>query len=248
MTAITLQAQPGNGAIQLTITATEQLDRVMRSDANGVAEVRTLPGVFPKAAGGADLVLTDFEAASGAVSYTAGTATKSITWALAGPWLFIPVMPNLSVQLASILDYSAGGQSLGSVHELLGRSAPVAILRDMGSRRGSLRIYAGTLAQALRVVNAARQGQVLMLRQPEHQGMDMYFTATGYGTPVLETRGAGTVFGVDLSYIELDRPAGPLSGALGWTFAALASAWPSFATLPAKYATFQDVRLNQVKP
>lgn len=248
MTAITIQAQPDNGALQLTITATEQIDRVTRTDANGVAEVRTLPGIFPKAAGGAALVLTDYEAASGAVSYTAGTATKTITWALPGPWLFVPVMPNYSVQLKTLLDYSAGGQSLGSVHELLGREDPVAILRGMGSRRGSLRLYCGTFAEAQQVVGALRRGQVLMLRQPEHQGMDMYFTATSYGLPILETRGAASVFGVDLGYIQLARPAGDLSGSLGWTFAALASAWPSFATLPAKYATFQDVRLNQVKP
>lgn len=248
MTSITIQAQPATGALVLTITATEQIDRVMRSDANGVAEVRTLPGIFPKAAGGAALVLTDYEAASGTVSYTAGTATRQTAWALPGPWLFVPVMPNYSVQIKSLLDYSAGGDSLGSVHELLGRDDPVAILRGMATRRGTMKLYCGTFAEAMTVVNATRRGEVLMLRQPEHQGMDMYFTATSYGIPVLESRGGASVFGVDLGYVQLARPSGALSGALGWTFAALAAAYPTFSALPAAYATFQDMLLNQRKP
>lgn len=195
-----------------------------------------------------DLVLTDYEAASGAVAYTAGAATVQVSWDIGAPWIFVPVMPNYSIRIKSLIDYSAGGDSLGSVHQLLGRDDPVAILRGMATRRGTMRLYCGTFAEAQAVVDATRRGEVLMLRQPEHRGMDMYFTATSYGIPVLETRGAASVFGVDLGYVQLARPSGDLSGALGWTFAALAAAYPTFSALPTAYATFQDVLLDQRKP
>ena len=195
----------------------------------------------------ADLVLTDYEAASGAVSYTAGNATRATSWAIPGPWLMVPTMPAYSVELETLLEYSAGGQSLGSVHELLGRNDPVAILRGMGTRRGTLRLYCGTFAQALTVAEATKRGEVLMLRQPEHEGMDMYFVATSYGIPTLDTNGGASVFGLDVSYVEVTRPVGALSGTLGWTFAALASSYPSFASLPGAYATFQDALLNEPK-
>jgi hypothetical protein len=86
-----------------------------------------------------------------------------------------------------------------------------------------------------------------MLRQPEHQGMDMYFTASSYGVPVLDTNGGKSVWGVDLGYVELARPVGDLSGSLGWTFASVATAAPTFAARRKKYATFQDLLLNKAK-
>lgn len=195
-----------------------------------------------------DLILTDYEAASGDVMYTAGAATTaSISWALPDPWLFVPVMPAYSVRLKSLLEYSAGGESLGTVHELLGREDPVAVLRGMSTRRGTLRLYCGTFAEAITVVEATRRGEVLMLRQPEHRGLDMYFTATSYGIPTLTTDGGASVFGVDISYVQLARPSGDLSGSLGWTFAALAAAYPTFSALPGAFETFQDVLLNEAK-
>lgn len=209
-------------------------------------DVGTNPISFRSVAG-ADLIVPDYEAASGPVTYTAGNDTESVTWDLGSPWLFVPVMPAYSVELKSLLEYSAGGSSLGSVHELLGREDPVAVLRGMSTRTGTLRVYCGTFAEAVTVVEACKRGEVLMLRQPEHEGMDMYFTATSYSIPTLDARGSGSVFGVDIGYIQLARPTGDLSGSLGWTFASLAAAYPTFAALAKAYATFQDVLLNEPK-
>lgn len=195
-----------------------------------------------------DLVLTDYEAGSGTVIYTAGTATASTTWDIGAPWLFVPVMPNYSARLQSVLDYSASGDSLGTIHELLGRTDPVAVLRGMGTRAGNLSLWCGTFPAAVAVLEALKRGQVLMLRQPEHQGMDMYFTATGYNIKPLTVDGAGTVWAVDVGYRQIARPLAPLAGSLGWTFAALASRYPTFAALPGAYATFQTLQLDEVKP
>lgn len=198
------------------------------------------------------LLLTDYEAASGAVTYYAATATDTSTaatsWALAGPWLFVPVMPNYSAQLQTVLDYSASANSLGTIHELLGRTDPVAVMRGMGSRAGSLSLWCKSFSDAATVVEAVKRGQVLMLRQPEHAGMDMYFAATGYNIKPLTTEGAATVWAVDVGYRQVARPLAALAGSLGWTFAALAAAYPTFATLPGKYTSFQTLRINEVKP
>ena len=196
----------------------------------------------------ADLVLIDYEAASGVVSYVTGLGSKLTSWDIESPWIFVPVMPNYSARLTSVLDYSAGGDSLGTIHEMLGRTDPVAVLRGMGTRSGTLQLWAGTYDDAAAVVDACARGEVLMLRQPEHQGMDMYFTALNYNVRPLAVGGAATVWGIDLAYRELARPADPLAGALGWTFAALAAAYPNFRTLPQKYSNFQNMKLNEVKP
>jgi hypothetical protein len=195
-----------------------------------------------------DLFIDDYEAASGAVTYNTGLGTEALTWDIEAPWIFVPVMPNYSARLTSVLGYNAAGDTLSTIHELAGRPDPVAVLRGMGTRSGSLELWAGPYPAAAAIIDAIGRGEVLMLRQPEHQGMDMYFMATGYQLRSLAVDGAGTVWGVDLAYRELARPADPLAGALGWTFAALAAAYPNFRTLPKKYATFQDMKLNEVKP
>lgn len=201
-----------------------------------------------KSAPSSQLLLSDFEAASGDVAYTAESGVQGITWSIGAPWLFLPQLPAYSVRIKSLLEYSAGGTSLGSVHQLLGREDPVAILRGMSTRSGTLKLYCGTFAEAWTVVEASKRGEVLMLRQPEHEGMDMYFTATSYGIPTLATNAGKSVFAVDLAYIELGRPDGDMSSALGWTFTTLAAAWPTFAIAKKKYRTFQDMLLKKEKP
>jgi hypothetical protein len=70
MTTITATPDTATASVQLSIPYTSPVTRVLRNDANGVAEVRTLDGQLPTGSSGT-LILTDYEASAGVNNYTA---------------------------------------------------------------------------------------------------------------------------------------------------------------------------------
>jgi len=236
---------PATGRVQLRLTGAGTVTRIDRADGNGTTNVRTLPGVLPWTYAGSDLLIDDYEAGNGLVSYTAGAGvTASCTLELENPWLFTPLQPAYSAAVKALTGYSARRASRSSVIEPLGRPDAIVISRAMGQRSGALTAYAGSYAEAAAMLDACDRGEILMLRQAEHTGMDMYFTAREAGIEVLTADAGNTLFGVSLEYLEVARPGGDLAGALGWTFAAAALSAPDFATITRRYATFEDFRLD----
>lgn len=198
------------------------------------------------------LVIDDYEAAAGSASYTVTTATGPLEGGasldLGAPWLGIPVTPQFSARAETITGYDAAIESRATVLEPDGGFAPIVITRGGSSRRGSMDIWAGTYAAALALLRVAQRGQVVMLRQPEHPGMDMFFSASRAGITTLTPNGAKTTFGVRLDYIEVGRPNSPLAGALGWTWGELKNSYATWGDLFKAYATWGDVRINRRKP
>lgn len=246
---MTAELLPELGAIRLTITTALDLATLMRADVNGTATVRTRAGGLATQAPSA-IIITDYEPGQGTVHYTAtdtagGSASLALEFALDSPWLFVPVMPSYSARLTSVLSYAAQVPSRSTELEPLGREFPTVVIRPMGSKRGSLGLYAGTHEQAQAIVDALGKGEVLMLRQPEHRRMDMYFIARSVDIGVLQVGGASTEFGVTVDYLQVARPTGPLASALGWTFAAVDASADSFATITSRYASFEALRLNE---
>jgi len=246
---MTATPAPETGSVQLRLTGAGTVTRLERADSNGTASVRTLPGVLPWTYAGSDLIIDDYEPGAGAVNYwaetDAGTVPVSVTFELLSPWLFVPLQPAYSAELKSITSYNAGRPGRSSVLEPIGRRDPVVITRAMGSRRGQLSAFAGATYAAARELEAAcDRGEVLMLRQPEHAGLDMYFICESSNIEPLLVEGGKTLWGVSLDYIEVSRPAENIAGALGWTFAELAASAPSFSTITRRYATFEDLRLD----
>lgn len=250
MTTLILTTDPANAYVRLAITPTAVITSVTRTDANGTRDVRAFSGQLPHATM-TELVLDDYEASHGLARYTvttsAGTVRSSIVLALTGPWLGTPENPQYSAPVASVLDYSASGETRSIIHEPEhGLGEPIVIVRGSSSRRGSLRIGAGTYAAALKLLRIFQRGQTLLLRQPgHHAGMDMYFIATSYEIVTAAAWQEHSVFDVTCSYIEVGRPAGALSGALGWTWAALETAHATWADVEAAYATWGDVRTDR---
>jgi hypothetical protein len=242
---MTATPAPATGSVQLRLTGSGTITRIDRADANGTTAVRTLPGVLPWTYAGADLIIDDYEAAHGLAAYSADAGVAaSCTLLLDTPWLFTPLQPAYSAKVSTITGYSAKRAGRSSIFEPLGRPDTVVITRAMGQRAGSLTAYAGAYADAAAMLDACDRGEVLMLRQAEHAGMDMYFVAKDAGIDVLHIEGGKSLFGINLEYQEVARPAGDLAGALGWTFAGLALSAPDFVTLTRRYATFEDMRLD----
>jgi hypothetical protein len=253
MTTLTLDTDTVNGYVRLTITPTDEVTRVRRTDVNGTADVRTLTGQLPHPVVGGVLIMDDYEAGHGSARYTvttaAGSVTGTIVHTLNGPWLGTPENPQFSVAVRSFTDYGASGQTLSTVHEPEGRNVPpIVIVRGASTRRGNMRIEGGAYPDALKILRIFQRGQTMLLRQPEHAGMDMYFIPMNFEIVTAAAWGKGSLFDVSLSYIEVGRPAGAMSGSLGWTWAELEAAFPTWAAVEEAYASWGDVRTDTRTP
>jgi len=250
MTTLTATPLPETGAIRLTITKTGTVDYILRSDVNGQNEVRVLTGQLPSAGTGL-LILEDYEAADGLVTYTVfgagGTAQASTQFALSGPWLFVPIIPEYSQAVETVTEYDAARESRSVEHIIIGRPDPIVVLDILGTRKGNLEIWCPDHAATVAVANVFSKGETVMLRQPEHDGMDMYFTASNLATKPYAANGAATRWAVTCSFTEVARPIGPRLGSLGWSFGQLATSAPSFAVVAERYASFADMLTDQRK-
>lgn len=250
MTTLTLTTDPVNGFNRLTIEPTAEVTRVRRSDANGAADVRTESGALPHPLPDT-LVLDDYEAngtATYTVTTTAGTVSATIVQTLLTPWLGTPEAPQFSAAVRSVLTYGAGTSTLSTVHEPEGRGDPIVIVRGASSRRGTMTVQAGTYPEALNLLRLCQRGQTMMLRQLQHPGMDMYFLPMNSEIVTALAAGARSVFDLQVQYIEVGRPKGYLSGALGWTWDGLAADFATWDDVADAYESWGDLRIDVRKP
>lgn len=250
MTTFTMLANPATGSHQISITPTATITRIQRTDANGSYDVRTLTGQLPWPAASGVLTLDDYEAAAGTSTYTVTTSVDIVTGSVGMDfggiiWLGVPVTPQNSAQVKAVLSYDADQQARSTVLEPDGSPFPIIITRSASSRRGSMQLYAGTYAEALNLLRMFGRGQVVMLRQSDHAGMDMFFTSTSAGISTLSTAQGSSVFSVTVSYIEVPRPRAALSGALGWTWGELKNTYATWGDVFNDFATWGDVRTNR---
>lgn len=248
MTALTATPDDALGAVALTITQTASVTSVTRSDRNGVASVRAAAGQLPTATSGTT-VLTDYEASQGVNTYTvyhadgSVAATQTASLSLSRPMLLVPIAPNYSEAVDTITNYDAGRQSHSTAHRIIGRADPIVVMGKLGSRQGTLEVFTSSLEDAARVVRVFDRGEAVLLKQTL-AGMDMYFTADSLDVAPYEVQGEQTRWKLSISYQEVIRPYGNLAGALGWTFDALASAYPSFDAQLAAYTSFDNLTLG----
>lgn len=201
----------------------------------------------------APFTISDYEPAHGIVNYVVmgrngsvwSETAVSTAFVMDTPWLSVPTMQTLSRPVASVLTYDSLRDTRSTIIDIPGRTDPVVVLRAMGTRRGQLEIFTGTHAEATAIISLCDRGEVLMLRQPEHMGMDMYFTALSASVRTLQTKGAESVFSVILRYVETRFPGGALLTAPGWSFAELAASNASFKAVSTKFRDFQAVAENK---
>jgi hypothetical protein len=60
--------------------------------------------------------------------------------------------------------------------------------------------------------------------------------------------GRASQFDVEVEYIETDRPAGALAGALGWTWPAVEADYATWGDVFDAYASWGDLRIDKRKP
>lgn len=248
MTSITATPDSVTGSIQLSITQTNSVTKITRSDVNGIAEVRVSSGQLPSTATGTTVV-SDYEASNGVCNYTVTTinvsdiATASATLTVTKPWLMVPIAPNYSENVETITNYSAGRSSRSTVHQIIGRADPLVVLGKLGTRTGTLEIWTDSIVSANKLARVFDRGEIVMLKQPV-SGMDMYFTAEDLDISPFSVQGSMTRFKFTVRYQEVVRPYGNLAGALGWTYNALASRYSTFDQILSDYATYDALTLG----
>lgn len=170
--------------------------------------------------------------------------TAAASLSLDKPWLLVPIAPNYSEQVETVTDYSAGRETQSTVHQIIGRPDPVVALGRLGTRKGNLDIFTASLEDAARVSRVFDRGEVVLLKQ-NVPGLDMYLAALSVDLAPYAVQGeVDTRWKLTVAYQEVVRPPGNLAGALGWTFDALALAYPSFDALLAAYASFDALTLG----
>lgn len=216
-----------------------------RTDANGVQTVRLLSG---QALSNGSLVVTDHEAALvGDVTYTfrSGTnALASVTTSLAGAatTLAPSVFPQFGITDVFVTGYDAQRESGTRVHEVIGRSDPVARIGAMKTRRGTLSVWCEDYAGTQSVLDVYARGEVVLLRQPNHAGLDLYHVTTGVRQGAYDSEFKR--WRLDVDFIEVASPLGPLLGTVGWTWDNVAQTFATWDDAQAFFATWNELQIG----
>jgi hypothetical protein len=237
MTTLSASAAANGAAVTLTLTPTGTIDSITRSDANGNAAVRVPAGTFPRST---PVTLTDWEAALGTnVTYTVTGAAASLTLPSQSPWLVAPLRPSYSQAVEMVTDYGAARASLGTVHQVVDRPDPLVALGRLATRSGSLGVWIPTHEAGRSIESMIDLSGVVLYKQHQHAGMDMYFTVTG--TDLTPDQDEG--WKLSIGYQEITRPTSPIN-ANAWTFGNVSTSFASFANVTSNYADFEGLSLN----
>ena len=247
VTALTATPDTTAGTVLLSITGAPAGAVVLtRTDVNGANPVRMRTG---QAVSSGSLILTDYEPAlTGGISYdvvdSAGTRkSAATTLEKPGGYLerFAAVQVPSSQHVATLITgYDAERPTSTTVHEIVGREDPVPVVGPLRLRRGSLEVFSKDYAEA-RHAAATASAPLLMFRQSDYPGMDMWLTPTRIRTRPLEETAGGWRWSTTIEYVEVRPPRVPLLGDAGWTFDDVAATYPTFAAVRSTYATFADL-------
>lgn len=248
MPTLTLTPDAPEASVLLNVTGlpTSAPITITRTDANGTASVRQREGQTPS---GGVFILTDYEAAMvGGVTYTvfqsgALAATASTTLATAGA---APVLTNIQLPAVRaypewVTGYEASASSATVVHWPVDRGDPIVMVRPARTREGSLTVRASSYEAAHTLAAVMSPGRLLLLRQSDYAGLDMYFVCVDASVSPLELTGGVWAWGVVARYVEVRSPAVPLLGDAGWTFAELTAGYADFQSVRTSFASFADL-------
>lgn len=249
-TTLDVTPQPATAGILVDVRVDPgtEMAGLVRSDANGAASVRLLEG---QGIDSGALVVVDYEAALiGPVVYTftdtAGNVTTASTTleGLGRSYVTVPVLPGYSVPVELVTEYRDAATAQATVHRIIGRRDPVVTLGPVHLREGTVQFYADDYAAAAAIRDAYDRGVVVMLRQPDYAGLDLYHTSTRVAVEVASEPTTPRRWLVTVDFIGTARPAGPLLGTLGWSFDDVTATYPDFDTVRASFATFADLAVG----
>jgi hypothetical protein len=215
---------------------------IYRSDVNGYGTVRQ-PAAWVLS--GTTRTMTDYECAlRGAVRYAlVDSAGAQVTARLTMPGT-VPAQlrrvyaPDRVVSPDAVLSVAETRTQRLTRHEVVGRSDDVFTTYLQGLRTGTIVYTVASHARARAVERLYRDGAPVMLRQPDHDALDVVHIGLNT-SPALSTvlANGAQVWTVTVNYAEV-QPAAVNSIALYWTCARLLSVYPTSVQASVAYASW----------
>lgn len=247
MTTVTLTPLTGLAAVRIEVAAAPSgALTITRTDTNGVGTVRLLPGQEPSAG---SLVVIDYEAAlTGTLTYevldsAATLVTATTELGVAFPWITGAAMPQYRQQVTAVTEYREQSATRGIVHQIIDGPDVVTPTR-LGLRTGSLTAWCPSYADATHLREVAREGEVVMFRQPDHPGMDMYAVFESVDVAPRTDPTATVRWTVGFAFREQSAPDSPLMGAAGWTCQDVEDTYATCADVLTTYLTCRDLEVG----
>jgi len=232
------------------------IDRVIRVDVNGTRTLRTLDGQLPSAA--AVLEIDDFEyALTGTITYTAyrntGAAAATATVSMSPPMfphavlIAAPLYPPDGRTLADgsldpnaitfAISWDATREARSTVHQVIGRPDPVAVLRPAALQAGSITLIGPDYLTVEQLAAQLSQARVWMLRQADVPGLDLYFVVTG-----LRLNNAEPLhWQLEVSFAEVAWPNGSYVAVTVWTYAEVAAGYGDYNAVASSFVDYLDL-------
>jgi hypothetical protein len=180
-------------------TGTWQGTTIYRTDSLGTSVPVREPGGGTDTTSAGTMRVYDWEAPTTGetISYTVvdgtgGTATATATLTSASTWLQLPNTtdprdtgfhsPPNSVALFKVTSWEAQRDSIGQSHQIIGRTDKVGNPGPLAQRVGTFDVLALTYDAVVALVALIGGGATVMMRQPTHKGLDLYFTVTDLRT------------------------------------------------------------------
>jgi hypothetical protein len=254
--------------LQITNPDAYTVGKVMRSDVNGTHTVRTQAGALPSAAPA--LLLLDYEApllwhsvvrydvydagnvVRGSVVIDASHPNWATTRGVA--FLGVPLYPSSGLALNTgadpaqpvITSYSDAHTGQSTVHQIVGRSDPVVVLRPGGSKVGQFTVVCPSLAVAQQLAAVLAQPQVFLLRQSDQANLDVYFVVTAVASSHGETDWTQTPqperrWSLEVGFIQVAWPAGVIVPITVWTYADVLAGYGDYNAVAATFDTYADL-------
>lgn len=228
--------------VEELVVNTATLVALTRADVNGTRPVRLYAA---QGLSGGTLVISDYEAAlTGLVTYTGITSTSGVQESASASvsdvgtdaTVLAPAnLPQYLTPVPLITGVEGSRTAQTTVHDVVGRPDPLVVLGPLGTRRGMLDIFVDEYVTGLALLSVYERGEVVLLRQPDVPGLDMYHVAMRASLGRDQTR-----WKLAVEYVEVNAPTGPLLGALGWTFDQASASYPTFAAARAAFPAFAD--------
>lgn len=250
MTTITATVLPDLAAVLLEVSgAATGPVTLTRSDANGTHDVRLLPGQEPITGG---MIVTDYEPALvGPVAYTLIDSAAvedhtvvNLTGLVDHPVLVSPVRPQLRADLIAVTDYTHSRDTNATVHEIIDRQDPVVVYGQLRTRTGTVALYAPSFADAAAIENIFDSGEVVLLRQTDHDGMDQYLLAERTNVSVFRRDTTPRRWEVTVTFTQVLSPDAPLLAGAGWTFEDLPGQYPTFSWVTSAFNDFNALTVG----
>ena len=241
---LTLNAEPLAEIAEVRLTATSSnadIVRIYRIDKTGRYDLRTHQGALPAR----EITLIDYECPlNETVRYFAQAPGEQVSVATVKlsnrkSIISVPFNPALTLYIDDILNDDHTREMPGAVDLVLGRPDPLVTLMPLGLRTGQLTFQHKDYAKLKQLLDVASRGLPLLLRQPAHSGLDMYFTVTS-GKLSAQTMPGLVLWTMTLDFVEQTRPGGYIIPKT-WDWRALTARHLDFVDLEASYENYLAV-------